>query len=59
MRHAKRLLTIIALVTIATGAIAEPRGPIDREPVIRRVVRIIKRLLPTPHDQSEMSPPHP
>jgi hypothetical protein len=44
---------------MTSGALAEPRGPIDREPIIRRIVRIIRALLPVPLDESEISPPHP
>jgi hypothetical protein len=59
MRHAKHLMVVLALITISTGIMAAPRVPIDHEPALQKIIRIIKGLLPTPHDATEMSVPHP
>jgi hypothetical protein len=57
MRHVKRLFAILALIIVASGALAAPRN--EPESAFQKFIRIVKRLLPVPQEANEMSPPHP
>jgi hypothetical protein len=59
MHYAKRLLVVLAFVTIATGVTAAPRIPVDHEPTLQKIIRIVKGFFPSPKDASEMSVPKP